>query len=268
MNDKKSHSKVRISPKGIIRALALVCMVFVFCPSFLVSCSGQEVEIDVMTAVNGLSLYGKPVTEPQPIMVICLIIPIVIVALTVIKGLSGRKTAGVTLVISAVDLVAWHTFKSTVESLAQENYCTMEVTSWYYMNFASLICISIISILVVIKKVDMSADLRSSYINKPPFVSFPKVSDKVSQLKETLNSIRPEETQSFCSMCGKAIPNNSNFCIDCGHPVSEMDAQITNEEQDSTVSPSTPNPNLFCMNCGARLDDDALFCNVCGIKVE
>lgn len=68
------ENKLLFTPQKILKILSLLCIVLVFCPSFLVSCSGQEIEVNVMTAAGGLSMYGETVSKPYPIMLLCLVI--------------------------------------------------------------------------------------------------------------------------------------------------------------------------------------------------
>ena len=76
--NEEKEKKPLITIKRIFRLLLLVCIAFVFCPMFMVSCSGQEIEVDVMTAVGGMSLYGEPVVKPHPVMLLLLLIPVII----------------------------------------------------------------------------------------------------------------------------------------------------------------------------------------------
>ena len=50
----------------------------------------------------------------------------------------------------------------------------------------------------------------------------------------------------FCSKCGKVIPDNSQFCPNCG------------QQQDRTK---------FCMHCGEKIDVDCVVCPKCGKQV-
>lgn len=88
-----------------MRVLSLFCIIFVFCPSFLVSCSGKQVNVNVMTAVGGMSMYGERVVDPHPIMLICLLIPIAMLVLLFIKNFADKKTAIIVAVCAVIDTV-------------------------------------------------------------------------------------------------------------------------------------------------------------------
>lgn len=75
---KTTENERVFTPQKIIRILSLMCIVFVFCPMFLVSCGGETMTVDVMTAVGGLTLDGEPLVEPQLLMLLCLLIPVVV----------------------------------------------------------------------------------------------------------------------------------------------------------------------------------------------
>lgn len=67
--------------KNLLRLSALLCMIFVFTPSFLVSCSGQEMGVSALTAIEGVSVYGETIVEPHWWILVCLLIPLAILAI-------------------------------------------------------------------------------------------------------------------------------------------------------------------------------------------
>jgi ABC-type dipeptide/oligopeptide/nickel transport system permease subunit len=111
-----------VTVKNVIRVLALLCIVGVFCPSFLVSCSGQTIDVSVMTAVGGISAYGETVVEPHLIMLICLLIPVAVLVILFIKKMAEKMSTGIILVCSVIDLIVWIIFRSEVKKIAEENY--------------------------------------------------------------------------------------------------------------------------------------------------
>lgn len=58
-----NEKKMKFDIKMVIRILGILCIVFVFCPSFLVSCSNDEINISAMTIVKGLNLYGEKIID-------------------------------------------------------------------------------------------------------------------------------------------------------------------------------------------------------------
>mgnify|MGYP002513695579 CR=1 FL=1 len=88
MNENTKEFNLRFTVRNVLRALCALCTVFVFCPAFLVSCSGQNIKVSVMTAVGGMSAYGEKVVDPHPIMLVCLLIPVVALVLLFVKKLT------------------------------------------------------------------------------------------------------------------------------------------------------------------------------------
>lgn len=61
----------------------------------------------------------------------------------------------------------------------------------------------------------------------------------------------------FCKKCGKKIPDNSKFCLECGYEVDSKD-----------ITPDNQNKTVFCTNCGNQLSATANFCSACGYKTN
>lgn len=149
---KVSKKKSIFTVKKILRALTLLCIIFVFCPSFFVSCSGQNINVSVMTAVSGISAYGEKVVDPHPIMLMCLLIPVVVLILLLYKKITENKTALIVLFCTVVNLIMWFIFRVSVKKIATENYCTFKTTGWYLINIITMLIIILLSALVVMKK--------------------------------------------------------------------------------------------------------------------
>lgn len=63
------------------------------------------------------------------------------------------------------------------------------------------------------------------------------------------------------AVCQEIIPLESVFCNMCGiklTPISEDIKGVQEEKAKSDIN--------MCPGCGAELDDDAVFCQVCGLK--
>lgn len=279
--------------KNILRVLSLLCIVFVFCPSFLVSCSGETINVNVMTAVGGLSSYGQTVVDPHPIMLICLLIPVAILVLLFIKKLTDNKTALIILICGIVDFIIWLIFRSSVKKLAEENYCTFKTTAWYFINIIVLILIILLSALVLIMKSRLDADLIALFSGGGTKEVLGQMSATMSQMSNTVsqmagnvatnvatsinNKKQRENAIGFCSKCGSPIAYGVKFCTSCGTPVPESmlaEAEAAKkaaeeaERQAAQAAQSNNGSPKFCSKCGAKLSDDAAFCESCGTKVE
>lgn len=230
-NTDKSGSMFTV--KNVMRVLSVLCIIFVFCPSFLVSCSGQNVNVSVMTAVGGVSVYGEKVVDPHPIMLICFLIPIAILVLLFIKKFTDNKTALIILICSAVDFIVWLIFRSSVKKIAEQNYCTFKTTAWYVFNIISLILIILLSVMVVIKKMEMDADLVSIFSGGGTQKALNQMSSAVTQMSSAVsqmagnaasninNKNKKIDAIGYCAKCGSPIEYGCKFCTSCGTAVPE-----------------------------------------------
>ncbi len=295
------EKKSLFTPKKIMRMLSLLCIVFVFCPAFLVSCSGQEIEVDVMTAVGGMSMYGETVVEPHPIMLICLLLPIVVLVVLFMKKFTAKKVSIISLICMAVDCIVWLVFKTSVKEIAEQNYCEVEVTGWFYLNMVTMLLIVILSFLVLIKVIQMDVNLVAMISGGGTQATINQMSAAVNQMTSAVNKLasnvvstvgnKNEDRIGFCSKCGSGLTYGSRFCTSCG---TEIPADILEEAEkkkeelvrkeaeekarlEETENPSNENVNdknaekekaLFCQQCGVKLEEDAKFCEQCGAKVE
>ena len=195
MEEKKSVFTV----KNVLRVLTLICIAMVFCPTCLVSCSGQTMDVSIMTAVGGLkSSYGERIVDPHPIMIICLLIPVAVFVLLFIKKFTDQKTAMMIAIGSGVDLVVWFIFRAAVKKIAEENYCSFKSTGWFVLNIISLVLIIALSVLVMLQKLQLDSDL----------------------IAEAMGG-KTRKIEGFCAKCGSPIGYGYKFCTKCGTPVSQ-----------------------------------------------
>ena len=275
MAEKKSVFTI----KNILRVLSLLCIVFVFCPSFLVSCSGQDMNVNVMTAVGGVEVYGEKVVDPHPIMLLCLLIPIGILVLLFIKKFTDHKSSLIIMVCAVVDFVIWLIFRSSVKKIADENYCSFKTTGWYVVNIIVLILIILLSALVVMAKWQMDAELTEVLSGGGTKVTLDKMSETMGQMSSTVkqlaenastnigNKMKKEDVIGFCSKCGNPILYGCKFCASCGTAVPESmlaEAEAKRKEAEQ----SNKEKSMFCRQCGAKLKEGAMFCESCGTKVN
>ena len=161
----KPDKKPRFTVKNILRILTVLCMIFVFCPAFLVSCSGQDVNVNVMTAVEGVKAYGETVVKPQPLMLLCLLLPIAVMVLLFVKKFAEKLNSTIILGCTAVDLLIWFVFRGAVKKIAEENYCTFKTTPWFVLNVIAMLLIIIVNVLILLGKMQMDTDLAVFFAN-------------------------------------------------------------------------------------------------------
>lgn len=93
--------------------------------------------------------------------------------------------------------------------------------------------------------------------------------------QEELEKQWENPAKNVCPNCGTTLADNVRFCINCGEEVRKADENA--EEATMRVNPvtfkrpdevQTPKRPRFCIGCGAKLDDDSVFCTVCGKRAE
>lgn len=220
--------------KNVLRAFALLVIIFAFCPSFLVSCSGQEINVNVMTAVKGYSSYGETIVKPHFIMLLCILIPVAILVLLFVKKFTDEKTAAIILISAACDFVIWLIFRNKVKAFAEESYCDFETTAGFWFNIISLLLLVVFSAAVVLKKLQMDSDLLSLLSGGGTKDALNQMSKAVGQMSNTVSKMAADvvsnvgnkpsnaNTIGFCSKCGSAIPYGCKFCTSCGTAVPEQ----------------------------------------------
>lgn len=78
----------------------------------------------------------------------------------------------------------------------------------------------------------------------------------------------------FCTNCGAQLPDDSQFCTECGQPLTPASTpQPDPSVADATrVMPSTApvssQEKHFCTNCGAEIPEGCAFCISCGAPAD
>ena len=161
--------------KNISKVLAIVCLIVVFLPSFLVSCSGQTYNVDVLQVATGnytsevkntLEYYADArIAQAHPFYFLCILIPIAVVLLLFINKVVDSLKAKIIIGAVAVDLLVWYRLYSQVKNYASQLYSTVETTAWFKIDIACLILILIISILIVLHVFEMDTDIIAKIKN-------------------------------------------------------------------------------------------------------
>ena len=70
----------------------------------------------------------------------------------------------------------------------------------------------------------------------------------------------------YCWKCGKSIPVNSKFCLDCGSDIKNPEINENTKLNLDTNNISKNNP--FCNNCGSKILENTQFCTECGNSLD
>ena len=271
VENKKNKSAFKVS--RVIRILLLMCMIFVFCPMFFVSCSGQTVDVSVMTAVKGIKVYGENIIRPQPIMLITLLIPLAVIFVSFSKKFTPSKAATCSMICMIVDFIVWLIFKSAAVRIAKENMCMFEISAWFYLNMSVIILLIILNLLVVSHILQFDTDLCS-------FVTGTSKQDsdnKSSGIQESIKNIFGKFTAVTAAVKNKAVVKEkvTESCVEAETEVQEMETETVEENSAETpeeklISDSTEvkEEYIYCTQCGAKIDSDSAFCTKCGAEVK
>lgn len=218
-----TKGKSLITVRNVLKFFAPLCFIIVFCPTFMVSCSGKDLGVSVMTAINGVSLYGDTIVAPNPIMILCLLIPAVIFAVLFVKTIKEMTSAAVIAGCGALDLVLWIIFRVAVQKIAEENLCNFKTTPWFVINIISLVVIILLSGFVLLKKLQMDSDLLAVVFGWKVQEKIHFMSSEIKQAAGGLNKGSDDSTSNaeivtigFCPKCGSAIEYDNIFCTSCG----------------------------------------------------
>lgn len=239
MSEKQINQKTEsiFKVKNVLRALAFLGIIFVFCPSFLVSCSGQDIKVSAMTAIQGMTIYGERIVDPYPIMLITLLAPAAILFLLFKARADEKKTAAMIFAGTAVNFILWLVFRWVVKRAAEESYFDYQSTVWFMINIVGLIAILVISAMILAGKLHLEMELISVASGGDTHEVLNQMSAAVNQMSSTVTQlagnvatnmgtkIAREQAKKnaigFCSKCGSPITYGSKFCTSCGTPVPE-----------------------------------------------
>ncbi len=283
--------------KKVLRVLTLLCIIFVFCPFFLVSCSGKNINVGVMTAVGGLSVLGEKVVDPHPVMLICLLGPILVLVILFLKKIANKKKAIMIAICSAINLIILFIFRASVKKIAEESYCSFKTTGWYILNIIVLLLIIVLSVLVVLSKMEMDTNLVTTLSGDGAQGALNQMSTTINQMSSVVtqlagnvatnisNRSQKENTIGFCSKCGSSIAYGCKFCTSCGTKIpesilAEADAakKAAEERERKEVEERTRLAKIEAerqasesnriTQASQRNAESSMFCQQCGAKLE
>ena len=307
-NISSEKKKLSVTVKNIIRTLTFCCVILFFCPMFMVSCSDSDwgvdtdlIKVSAVTAIKGISSYGETLVSPQPVIALCLLLPVAVLVFLFIKKFTDKQTSAAVCGMTVLDLIIWIIFRTSAKKFAEDAQCQFKTTGWYVIN-----------IIALLSKKDIHNAMG-------------QMSDTVGHFSNTMSQMAgnvagnirkrtmKEDIIGYCAKCGKPITYGHKFCISCGTPVPESmiaeaeaarkaaeearreEAKRIAEEQrksaesvakteeiaekqtkmqektDDTPESAeqymeTEDKVVKCPQCGAEIEANAKFCKFCGFK--
>ena len=207
---KNTGNSLNFTVKNVLRILSFLAIIFVFCPSFLVSCSGQQREVGVMNLVKGISTPGgQQLESPHPTMLICLFIPATIFVLLLANKLKEKILSMIIAATTVVDLIVWIIFKMKISEASKNFYCSFETTPWYHLNVIALASMILLSVAVIINKLHMETNMIGAFSNAGTTVNNITVNNVV-QTETTTSEARSSVTTQANPMDVKTIVDKEN----------------------------------------------------------
>ena len=159
--------------KNILRVLSLLCIIFFFCPVFLVSCgnSSLETELSAYTLARGSEIQEEQTTDdnsyssvlanrivensgldeinkPHYILYVLLVLPALMLLFLFMPDVNTRNIANIILFLSSINLTSWGIFTYEVKKTAEGAMLLFKITPLYAINILVIICSIIISIIL------------------------------------------------------------------------------------------------------------------------
>ena len=177
--------------------LAIVCFFFPFCT---VSCSGQSYDITGTDIAFGMK-FGEYQSDGYLQFTLLLLVPVLVLALSFLTQKTAAYIVGIAGTV--VDLILMFQFTGKLKEETQSLYCTMEYSSFFYLNILCHLLIIGCSIGFFLWR--GSGTHMGNYAEKQEDDKW-RVSEKASG-------------RMFCTKCGEPLKEGSLFCTKCGHKV-------------------------------------------------
>lgn len=126
--------------RNILKILAMFIIIVAFCPNFLISCGGQDINISALTAVTGIQSDIRDF-DPQPVALLLFVPPVMVLILLFIKAVNARVTSVFVILFMGADIAMWFVYRHLVYKDAMEYFDGMagfSSTGWFYANIGSM----------------------------------------------------------------------------------------------------------------------------------
>lgn len=223
----------RFSVRNIMKIVALLMLVFVFCPLFLVSCSGQTESIGLFDVIGGIEYYGDEVVKPHFELIICILLPIAILAVLFLKDkFDAKKSSIAVTALSAIDFIVLLIFRGGVKDFCEENAFQFKSTGWLKFDFFLHVLMIAAGALCIANILHLDADVSEIAGSEEVQRSLRQAGDSVTKFGgdairkggNLVNDIggkigKSDDVICRCYKCGKSIRHGQTACASCGTAV-------------------------------------------------
>ncbi len=273
-----------LTVRNIIKALSVLCIVFFFCPSFFVACSGQKMKISAVGTAVGMKV-GDQKFDAHPVLFILLLIPIAVLVIMFLKAAIKERIASILVpALLAVDFIVWMVFRGKVKDAAEQYYCDFGVTAWFVIDMILLFIMIGLALICAIGALNPDRDLLHGSTHE----IVTDVQQKVTELTHGLASEISNRTQRPSQGPGGYPQGPQNYNQGpagypqgpqnynqgpAGYPQGPQNynQRPANYAQGPAAGPVNMVPQQqaasFCANCGKPLAPSSQFCPSCGSPV-
>ena len=101
----------------------------------MVSCSDSDwgvdtdlIKVSAVTAIKGISSYGETLVSPQPVIALCLLLPVAVLVFLFIKKFTDKQTSAAVCGMTVLDLIIWIIFRTSAKKFAEDAQCQFKTT--------------------------------------------------------------------------------------------------------------------------------------------
>lgn len=201
-------------------------------------------------------------------------------------------------------ITVFYLFYKVAEAGASD-YIKIGLTFWFFVALIALGFIVFICIRLIQHKAIMESmfAFNTNGTGYQPVIPNSVKTTVSSTVNNVIAGINQASTIGYCQNCGKPLHKGYVFCKECGtkvpdeilktaeattqpvsptpvapqptvtpsQPVVQQPTPVEEKPQETVATPVVEQPTpvkKVCKNCGAELEDDDMFCQSCGTKVE
>ena len=218
--------------RNVLKILAALGIVFACCPSFLVSCMGEDIKVDFYTGMKGMPDFD---INGSPFLVLCILIPIAVLVLLFIKKMAQKTSATIILIATFLDFVIWFIFRNQVKKIAESNGCEFKCTIWFWLDMIVLILIILATAFIVAGKAQFDQMAAEMFAGS-------SVAKGVTAAAGVAGVVTAKTSGRTCASCGKPLTVGAKFCTNCGAPIEEVAEAPTEAPAEAPAEAPTEAP--------------------------